>query len=85
MKCTPINLADGARAIVCTSRRRAKRCRCGSGHAATRLCDWKLGGGKTCDAELCKACTHSPATDKDLCPTHSVEWKARQTARTAHL
>lgn len=55
----------------------AKRCTCGSGRPATLLCDWKVEGG-TCDARLCEACTHVPAPDKDLCPKHASEWKARR-------
>ena len=81
MKCTPINLPNGTRAIVCGARRRAKRCKCGSGHSVTKLCDWKIGNGKTCDAEMCDVCTYSPAKGKDLCPTHASEWKKQQESR----
>jgi hypothetical protein len=40
------------------------------------LCDWKVDGG-TCDKPLCSNCTYVPAPDKDLCPVHAAEWKAR--------
>jgi hypothetical protein len=73
--CTRVNI-DGVAAIVCGSRLRRKRCRCGNGQFATLLCDWKVPGG-TCDAPLCPACTYVPAIDKDLCPDHAAEWKAR--------
>jgi len=62
--------------------RRPRPCRCGA--LSTRLCDWKTGAttGKrlktvTCDEPLCDCCTSSPAPDKDLCPTHAAQWKAR--------
>lgn len=76
MPCEVVTLPDGVRAIVCGPRRRAKKCACGSGLPADLLCDWKIPGG-TCDAALCRRCTHVPAPDKDLCPTHAAEWKAR--------
>lgn len=77
MVCTRITLPGGGTAIVCGPKTRAKRCACGSGRPADLLCDWKVLGG-TCDAAICSACTHVPAPDKDLCPTHAAEWKARQ-------
>ena len=82
MKRTSVQLPDGARAIVCSGRRRAKACRCG--RPSTRLCDWRIAvpaaeGGPaarvTCDAPLCDSCTHSPAPGKDLCPSHAEEWQ----------
>jgi hypothetical protein len=81
MTCTPISLPNGARAIVCGTRRR-QRCKCG--RPATLLCDWKLkqpATGRTCDKPLCESCATSPAPDKDLCPEHALafgEWKARR-------
>lgn len=41
----------------------------------TRLCDWKLGDGRTCDARLCDRHSHSPARRKDLCPAHREAWR----------
>lgn len=78
MTCTPVSMPGGGTAIVCTSTR---RCRCGN--RATLLCDWKVPTKKsgTCDAPLCPKCTSSPAPEKDLCATHSAEWKARQVAK----
>lgn len=75
MVCTRVTLPDGMAAIVCGPRLRRKRCGCGSGKPAALLCDWKVAGG-TCDAPICEVCTHSPAPDKDLCPTHAAEWRA---------
>lgn len=77
MPCTVTTLPGGQRAIVCTARGRQKRCGCGN--PSTKLCDWKVPSKKsgTCDAPLCERCTHVPAPDKDLCPQHAAEWKAR--------
>jgi hypothetical protein len=77
MPCTHVTLPGGESAIVCTSGR-AQRCACG--RRSTRLCDWKVAGKRsgTCDRPLCAACTHSPAPEKDLCPDHAAEWKARR-------
>jgi hypothetical protein len=78
MTCEHVTLPGGARAIVCSSRRRP-RCKCG--RPAPLLCDWKVAGKKsgTCDANLCGKCTTSPKPDKDLCPDHAKAfelWKA---------
>lgn len=79
MTCEHVTLPNGARAIVCSSRRRS-RCKCG--RPAKLLCDWKMAGKRsgTCDAPICATCTTSPAPDKDFCPTHAQafeQWKGR--------
>jgi hypothetical protein len=73
--CHHIPLPGGGYAIACGP---TQRCKCG--RRATLLCDWKMPNKKsgTCDAPLCAKCTHVPAPDKDLCPKHATEWKARQ-------
>lgn len=78
MPCTHVKLPGGGGAIVCTGRGRRPRC-FGCGKPADLLCDWKVPDG-TCDRPLCKACTYEPAPDKDLCPQHAAEWKARSRA-----
>ena len=75
MTCEHVTLPGGARAIVCSSRKRA---RCSCGRPAPLLCDWKVEGG-TCDAPICARCATSPAEGKDLCPMHGeafAAWKA---------
>ena len=76
MPCEHVTLPGGQRAIVCSSRS-TRRCACGA--PGTQLCDWKVKGRRsgTCDAPICRKRTHVPATDKDLCPKHAAEWKAR--------
>jgi hypothetical protein len=77
MTCHHVPLASGGHAIICTSEK-AKRCiQCG--RRAALLCDWKVKARRsgTCDAPICTSCTHSPAPEKDLCPSHAAEWMAR--------
>lgn len=86
MPCQTVRMPGGGAAIVC-SRTKPKR-RCGCGKPATRECDWIVGQktftgpARTCDAPLCASCTHEPAPEKDLCPVHAEQWRARQ-ARNA--
>jgi len=77
MICELVTAPNGARAIVCSSGSRKRCVRCGK--RADLLCDWKVPGRRsgTCDQPICGSCTHSPAPDKDLCPTHTAEWEAR--------
>lgn len=71
--------SPGGFIFVCSRGKRQPKCRCG--FTATRLCDWKVGGGRTCDAPMCPRCSHEPVEGKDLCPTHAAEWRARQAKR----
>jgi hypothetical protein len=68
-----IRLEDGTTAIVCGSgpRPRAKPCKCGA--RSTKLCDYPIGGRKTCDAPLCDRCAVSMGRNRDWCPDHSQE------------
>ncbi len=83
MTCEWLRLPGGGTAIVKYAGRRAQTCACGK--PSTRLCDWKLRPEEqrrrlksvTCDRPLCDSCTHSPAPDKDLCPSHATLWRAR--------
>jgi len=81
MPCDRVRMPGGGVAIVCSrGPRKVRRCACGA--VATRECDWKIGreidgATLTCDKPLCAACSHVPAPDKDLCPAHAAEWKAR--------
>lgn len=76
MICTPIQ-ADGFPWIVCSGGRMA-RSTCSCGNKVTRLCDWKVGQGRTCDTGMCGQCTTSPAKDKDLCSGHAESWQQMQ-------
>lgn len=72
MICETVNL-NGVSAIVCGRGRRRKRCGCGA--PADLLCDWKIGGGKTCDRAICKTHAQEVATDKHLCREHQEAYR----------
>lgn len=76
MPCAVVKMPHGGNAFVCGPGRRP---RCVCGNLGARQCDWKvpMRSSGTCDAYICIDCTHAPAPDKDLCPTHAAEWKAR--------
>jgi len=68
-KCFPMRMPDGGTAIVCGSFPQEKHCVvCGT--FATRLCDFKLPSGKTCDAPMCDDHTHRMGPSTDFCPLH---------------
>lgn len=71
MKCTTLNV-DGIHVIACGGRRITK---CSCGRPASKLCDWKIAPGRTCDTPVCDACATSPAEGKDLCKLHAETWK----------
>jgi hypothetical protein len=37
------------------------------------LCDWPVGGGRTCDRALCTAHAHEVARNKHYCPEHFAD------------
>lgn len=80
MTCRHIKLPDGVEGIACGPRERRQRCRNGwhpnhphtqCGRWATKLCDFALPGGKTCDMPLCDICAVHVGRDRDLCPEHA--------------
>ena len=50
---------------------RAPVCACGI--TAEYLCDYPIGGGKTCDLNLCDRCKRSIGEDRDLCLVHHAQ------------
>ncbi len=78
MTCRWINV-DGVTAIVCGPKPRRKRCSCGK--PGEYLCDWKIGGGKTCDKPICDEHAEEVAEDKHLCPEHQEAYRAWLDAR----
>ncbi len=81
MHCTHIKLPGGTSAIVCTpGRPRPKYCSA-CDKVAPYLCDWKIGGGKTCDLPICAIHAEQVAEDKHLCPKHSKAWAQWQAQR----
>lgn len=61
-------MPDGTVAIVKMANKPRKRCACG--HWASRLCDFELSSGKTCDRNICASCATRVGPDRDLCPQH---------------
>lgn len=53
------------------------------GIPAPFLCDWKVGGGKTCDRPMCDAHAFQVDTDKHLCPQHRELYEAWKKAKEA--
>lgn len=78
MPCVPFSNGTSRGFICGPGLKRAKPCRCGSGLPADLLCDWKVTGAKsgTCDAPICATCSTAPEEGKDLCPAHSIAFKA---------
>lgn len=85
--CYEVSVPGVGFAIACARgpRRKSKPCSVCQKRTGTRLCDGKVGAGKTCDAPLCDACTfqvapphqktligptQSPADPRDYCPKH---------------
>jgi hypothetical protein len=50
-------------------RRSTARCRY-CDRASTRLCDFEVAVGKTCDIPMCDFCTHRADQTVDYCPEH---------------
>lgn len=56
-------------AIICGGGHRIKPCATCS-HIATKLCDFPIGKGKTCDAPICDGCATEVGMGIDYCPRH---------------
>lgn len=77
MTCHRIDLPGGGFAIACTRgpRRKSAPCLyCTAPH--TKLCDYEVAPGKTCDRKLCDRCAVHVGPNRDLCPDHAKQ--ARQ-------
>lgn len=64
----PVRLGDDGPTFICGSGFALPVCKCG--HWSDFLCDWPVGGGKTCDIALCKCCRHEIGDDLDACVIH---------------
>lgn len=70
MACKWVKLPDGGFAhLKLAGGRRPKPCSVCGGPGG-RLCDFPLGGGKTCDASLCSKCAVPIAPNVEFCPHH---------------
>lgn len=68
----PCEHRDGM--IICSRGRRTPPCKfCqanGSFKPSTKLCDFPVGEGKTCDAPICDRHATSVGPNQDYCPVH---------------
>ena len=65
-----LNTKDGpVTAHVCIRGSREKKCRHCT-RPSTRLCDFPVGVGKTCDIPICDACATPVGPDRDYCLIH---------------
>jgi hypothetical protein len=73
VRCTKIRMPGGGVGFLrAGSGRRPKCTNCGN--PAELLCDWKIDSYHTCSKPICKDCTHSPESGKDLCARHAEIW-----------
>lgn len=68
--CKWIQLDDGTTVHLKLSNPRRTKCRFCKKWWGSRLCDFPLGNGRTCDAPMCPACATRTGEDADLCPNH---------------
>lgn len=69
MPCYHVDLPDGGHAIVRSNLGpHCSRCR----RVGEFLCDFPVGGGRTCDRPVCKAHRHPVAPGVDYCTVHAV-------------
>jgi len=79
--CVHVDLGGGSFAIARIAGKRPEPCRFCRKKPSERLCDWKVAGGKTCDAPMCAECAIHVGKDKDICPAHREayeRWAAQQ-------
>jgi hypothetical protein len=88
MTCEHVNLGGGVHALIRRPAERARKCSvCKVSTKEPRLCDFPIGGGKSCDKVLCRACARPAPTSKsapeiqpapeDYCPLHDDFLKGR--------
>jgi hypothetical protein len=64
-----INGSNGPLTVFMCTRGRSKPCAT-CGRPSTKLCDFPLGNGKTCDAAICDGCATGVGMGLDYCPKH---------------
>lgn len=66
--------------VVCSRGKRRRSCSTANcDRPGTKLCDYALKNGKTCDRPMCARCAKKVGPDRDLCPPH-VRLEERQAA-----
>ena len=70
MACEVVNV-DGNDFFVCGRGGGGSGQKCAYCHrSSTRLCDFEVENGKTCDVPMCDFCTHNAGRNLDLCQNH---------------
>jgi hypothetical protein len=71
MPCYPVFSEDRSEVVGHICGDLGPQCsRCGD--VAESLCDYPVGDGKTCDAQLCQHCAAEVAPDVHYCPGHAA-------------
>ena len=73
MACYHVTLPGGFTAIVCGVRGASKCSEQGCNSPHTKLCDFPLSAGRTCDRKLCDRYAIKVGPDRDYCPEHDEE------------
>lgn len=68
--CDVIEMPGGGKAFIRMSGRAPELCPFCSKRRHTALCDFPVGGGKTCDLPICDQCRTHIGKDTDYCPRH---------------
>ncbi len=77
MPCEVIHDAQGNVWILC-SRKRRQQCKfCRRGYVS-KLCDFPVATGKTCDAGMCDDCATRIGHEVDYCPNHRGQTPPQQ-------
>jgi hypothetical protein len=71
MPCVTIFDKDGKAIGHACVRGPVRRCRFCKTGIMTKLCDFDVGRGKTCDAPMCEACATPKEPEIDYCPNHA--------------
>ena len=70
MPCQWITMPDGTVMHLNMGRGPRRRCKfCRAGYV-TKLCDFPVADGKTCDAAMCDKCATNVGPETDHCPKH---------------
>jgi hypothetical protein len=70
MACETIHDSQGRITMILCSRSRRQTCKFCHNGSVTKLCDFPVAKGKTCDAGMCASCATNIAHEVDYCPTH---------------
>ena len=70
MACETIHDTNGRVIAIFCGRSRKITCKFCHSAAVTKLCDFPVAKGKTCDVGMCRNCSTKIALEVDYCPNH---------------